>query len=117
MKQYKVLNLSKDIILLENVNLADSFFTRLKGLLGKTQLSEGQGIIIKPCNSVHTIGMKFAIDVAFIDNDNVVNHIINDMAPGKTSPIIRKAKYVIEAKSRSFEGRLDLGDKVLIEII
>lgn len=112
--QYKLLNLSQDTILLENIIIADNFFKRLKGLLGRTELSQGEGLIIKPCNSVHTIGMKFPIDVAFVDKNNIVNHIISQMGSGKFSPIIRKAAYVIEASAGAFEDRLNIGDKVNI---
>lgn len=112
--RYKILNLSQDTILLENIKIADSFFTRLKGLLGRTELLQGEGLIIKPCNSVHTIGMKFPIDVAFVDKNHIVNHIIIKMNSGKFSPIIKKAAYVIEARAGTFEGRLDIGDKVNI---
>lgn len=109
-----ILNRSKDITLLTKVEKADTFFGRLKGLLGKGSLSKGEGLLIKPCSSVHTIGMKFPIDVAFVDKDNKVIHIIEDMKKGKVSPIVKKSKFVLEAKSGAFKDKLSLGDRVEI---
>ena len=112
MKRYKILNSSNDITLLEDASLADSYFTRLKGLLGKSSLKDDEGLIIKPCNSVHTIGMKFSIDIAFVDKNNVIIHIIKDMVPGKLSSIVKKSSYVIESKGGLFEGKVNIGDRV-----
>lgn len=114
MKRYKILNSSNNTILLEDASLADSYFTRLKGLLGKSNIKDDEGLIIKPCNSVHTIGMNFSIDIAFVDKNNIIIHIIKDMVPGKLSSIVRKSFYVIEAKGGSFEGKVNIGDQVNI---
>lgn len=112
---YEIYNLSKENKLLDNVKIADSFFTRLKGLLGESGLEPGEGLIIKPCNSIHTFGMKFPIDIAFIDKDNKVVHIMDNTPKGKMSPIIKGAKYVIEARAGDFKARnLEVGD--IIEI-
>lgn len=109
-------NLSKENKLLDNVKIADSFSTRLKGLLGKSGLEPGEGLVIKPCNSIHTFGMKFPIDVAFVDKDNMVVHIMDNIPKGKMSPIIKGAKYVIEARAGEFKDRnLEVGDIIWTE--
>ena len=108
-------NLSKENMLLDNVKIADSFFTRLKGLLGEPGLEPGEGIVIKPCNSIHTLGMKFPIDVAFVNKDNMVIHIMDNIPKGKMSSIIKGAKYVIEARAGEFKARnLEVGDVIEI---
>lgn len=108
-------NLSKENKLLDDVKIADSFSTRLKGLLGKSGLEPGEGLVIKPCNSIHTFGMKFPIDVAFVDKNDVVVHIMHSVPKGKTSPIIKGAKYVIEARAGDFKARnLEVGDRIEI---
>ncbi len=100
---YRIFNLTQNIIVLENVRIAQSYFTRLKGLLGREDLDNSEGLVIKPCNSIHTIGMKFCIDVAFVDKNNIIIHIIKNMAPGKLSPIIKKSAFVIETKAGEFD--------------
>ncbi|MEB8473941.1 DUF192 domain-containing protein [Acidithiobacillus ferriphilus] len=49
------------------VQMADSFLDRLQGLLGKTGFSDQQGLLLTACGSVHTVGMRFPIDVIFLD--------------------------------------------------
>lgn len=110
---YKLVNLTKGNTVLEKLEIADSFKARLKGLLGRDDLEREEGLIIKPCNSVHTIGMKIPIDVAFVDSENEIIHIIDSMFPGKLSPIIKKSKYVIEVNAGVFKAKgLEIGDKI-----
>ncbi len=113
MKKVKVFNQSKNTILLEEVEIADSFFLRLKGLLGRSSLPPGKGMIIQPCKAVHTFAMVFPIDVAFVDKKNCICHIIESMVPYRFSPTIRKGHYVIEAPAGTLNtsGTI-LGDKI-----
>ncbi|MGE3726203.1 MAG: DUF192 domain-containing protein [Candidatus Sericytochromatia bacterium] len=83
-------------LLLSEVAHANSFFTRLRGLLGQKELKQEQGLLITPCHSVHTLGMHFAIGVVFLNRDGQVLHQISAMAPGKLSPVIKGAKQVLE---------------------
>lgn len=111
--KYLIKNITKDQIILDEVDFAQNFYTRLKGLLGKKDIKSRCGLIIKPCNSIHTIGMKFTIDVAFISNDNRVIHIINQMSPGKISPIIKNSSYCIETKGGQLDDlTLSIGDEI-----
>lgn len=113
MKKVKVFNESQNTLLLEEAELADSFFLRLKGLLGRSSLQVGSGMIIMPCKAVHTVGMNFKIDVAFIDKNNYVCHIINSMEPYRFSPTIKKAHYVIEAPPETFKNaRTKIGERI-----
>ena len=113
MKKVKVFNESKNTTLLEEAEKADSFFLRLKGLLGRSSLPPGKGMIIKPCKAVHTVAMAFTIDVAFVDENNYICHVINSMVPYRFSPTIRKAYYVIEAPAGTFKSSgTNLGDKI-----
>ncbi|HBZ35964.1 MAG TPA: DUF192 domain-containing protein [Rikenellaceae bacterium] len=108
----KLINVTKEKIVLDEVEVADSFVSRLKGLLGRKSLSIRSGLIIKPCNSVHCFFMKFPIDVAFVDKENRVVKIIFSMKPGSVSPIVSKSYFVIEANAGELEGDINLGDIV-----
>lgn len=109
-----LLNLTKEIEILNNIEIADTFESRLKGLLGRRSLDQGVGLIISPCNSVHCFFMKFSIDVAFIDKNNKVVKLIGNMKPGSVSPIISKAKFVIESNVGELTGFLEQGDEIRI---
>ena len=115
MQTHKIINKTKNITVLDKVVLANTFFSRLKGLMGKKALDKGEGIIIKPCSSIHSFGMKMAIDVAFIDKDNQVIFILENFKPKKMSPIIKGSKYVIETSANLFQDKLEVND--VIEVV
>ncbi len=113
MKKVKIINLSNNSVVLEQAEVADTFFLRLKGLLGRSGLPPGKGILIKPCRAVHTLGMSFSIDVAFVDNNNCICYLIEDMSPCKLSPAVKGSAYVIEGPAGTFkQSGTALGDEV-----
>ncbi|MDD4601999.1 hypothetical protein SDC9_14761 [bioreactor metagenome] len=91
----KVKNHTKQALLANQARMADSFFKRLRGLLGTKQLPMGEGLIIKPCSSVHTFGMAYHIDVLFIDKDNSIVKIAADLGPRQMA-VCSGSAYVIE---------------------
>jgi uncharacterized protein len=83
---------------------------RRKGLLGRDGI-EG-ALVIKPCRQVHTMGMKFAIDVAFCDRSGLVIHSAT-MKPGRLSRFVVRSSLAIEAEAGSFaEWGLAIGDVI-----
>jgi uncharacterized protein len=68
---------------------------RLVGLLGRSTLPAGQGIWLTPCQAVHTIGMKFAIDVVFVARDGTVLRIDQSVPPGRIR-LCWRARSIIE---------------------
>ena len=111
----KISNKTKGTLLAEEVVLADRFFLRIKGLLGKKDMKMGQALIIKPCDSIHTFFMRFAIDVIFIDRQNKVDLAIQCLKPWRLSPICWKSKFVIELPSGVIrESRTEKGDEIAI---
>lgn len=90
-----IVNSKHNIIIANDAQVANTFFTRLKGLLGTSHLGIGKGLIIRPCNSIHTVAMKYPIDVLFMDEHDKVLKIANDMTSGKFS-LCRNSSYVVE---------------------
>lgn len=102
--------------LLGRVARANHFWTRLKGLLGRSGIDQDEGLLIEPCNSVHCLGMKFSIGVVFLSKDHQVLHLIEEMPPGKLSPVIKGAKKVLEMHpARLRQAGLKLGDRLGFE--
>ena len=97
---------------LATLDVADSFSTRFKGLLGRDGY-EG-AFLIKPAASVHMIGMKFPIDVAFCGKDLTVLDAIT-MRPNRVSLIRPHARCVIEAEAGAF-ARWELKRGDVLEI-
>jgi len=86
--------------------VADTFVSRFRGALGKNQLVVGDALWIKPCNSVHTFGMTYSIDVIYLDAQKRIKKIVTDIRPNRVSGSL-KAKSVVEMKSGEI-NRLDL---------
>lgn len=92
--------LVKEDKVLATVEVADSFVGRLRGLLGRSDVDGAY--LIRGAASVHTVGMRFPIDVAYCDNDlNVLATVT--MQPMRVGRPRRKARVVIEARAGAFE--------------
>jgi len=78
--------------------MADSCWARMKGLIGRSadQFTEEQGLWIKPCEGIHTIGMSFPIDVAYLDGAGRIIHIYSGLPPFRLGVLKFKARSVLE---------------------
>jgi len=92
----KIYNSTQNNLIADDVKVAQSFVTRSVGLLSKKSISEGEALIIKPCCSIHTFFMKFAIDVLFLNKKNKVVALYENVSPWRILPIHLNSKYVIE---------------------
>lgn len=105
--------LVRDGEVLATVEVASTFGGRLRGLLGRDGV-EG-ALLIEPARSVHTIGMRFPIDVAYLDATMTVveTRCMRTWRPGR--PRLR-ARCVLEAEAGAFERwRLQPGDHLEIK--
>jgi uncharacterized membrane protein (UPF0127 family) len=95
---------------LASVEIAEDHNSRRRGLRGRDHLQGA--FILRPCSWVHTIGMRFAIDVAHIDAEGTVMKI-TQMPPFRIGVPVRRARFVVEAEHGAFERwGLNLGDPV-----
>jgi len=95
---------------LASAEVADSRTERRRGLLGRTDLDGA--LVIRPCRGVHTIGMKFPIDVAFLDGDGVVMKTLQ-MPRHRLGMPVPKTRLVIEARAGAFaRWGLRVGDVI-----
>ncbi len=109
-------NRTKNRVIAEKVEIANTFFSRLRGLLGRHELQRGEALVIEPCNSIHTIGMKFSIDALFLDGDGRVVALRRDIRPYRFTRIFRNAKRVVELPVSTIEdSRTSIGDHIDIE--
>jgi uncharacterized membrane protein (UPF0127 family) len=83
------------------VELATTRRARRRGLLGRDGL-DGV-LVLAPCRQVHTIGMRFAIDVAFVGRDGRVRHVVT-MRPGRVSRPVWRGRWVVEGPAGAFAG-------------
>ena len=112
----KVINQNKNKILADNAILAKGLFKRLKGLLGKKMLSDGQALILKPCNSIHTFFMCFPIDVLFLNKDKKVIKCISSLKPFRMTNPVLCASYAIELPAGKINAsQTEASDTILIQ--
>jgi uncharacterized membrane protein (UPF0127 family) len=105
--------LTRDGEVLATLEVADSGRSRARGLLGRDGI-EG-ALYLQPAKSVHTIGMRFAIDVAFVDKDMVVLRTVT-MRTWRLGLPVFKALGVIEAEAGAFgHWNLKAGDQLEIK--
>ena len=105
-----IMNTTRNITLAQQAKLADTFWLRLRGLLGTDCLPDGNALIIKPCSSVHTFGMKYPIDVIFAGKDNRILKTVDAMRPGGISAC-SGSSYVVELPAGSLAAtRTSCGD-------
>jgi len=81
----KIANPARQSVLADNVEVADHGAARNKGLLGRDRLSSGEGLWIVPCEAVHTFGMRFPIDLVYIDRKKVVRKVRSNVRPWRLS--------------------------------
>ena len=79
-----------------DIVFANTPVKRLKGLLGDKGLMDGQALIIKPCNCIHTLFMSFSIDALFVDKNNKVVKALGQLSPFRFSKLYWKSKIVVE---------------------
>lgn len=84
-----------------DLGIADSIWLRLRGLLGR-RISNNFGLIIMPCNSIHTMWMAYDIDAVFLDSKGRITSIHQHLAPWKFARC-KHAKNVLELKSGNAE--------------
>jgi len=92
----KVINLSKNTVLADEAKMADTFFTRLVGLLNRNSLKKGEALILAPSNCIHSLFMRFTIDVIFLYKTGKVIDALTSFKPFRLSPVYFNASLTIE---------------------
>ncbi len=109
----RVINSTKQNEVVARLQVAENLFARMKGLLGRRALAEGEGLLIKPCKGIHTFGMRFPIDAVFLDNRNVVIAIRKDLASNRLTPIYSNAVSVLELPAGTADATdTKIGDEI-----
>lgn len=97
-------NRARGVSLGERVEVADGFWTRLRGLLGRAGLEPGCGLLLTPCRGVHMVGMRFPLDVLLLDGGRRVVALYQDLAPGKRTRFHGKARHALELPAGTIES-------------
>jgi uncharacterized protein len=110
-----VTNAASGAVLADKADVADTSSSRKRGLLKHGGLAAGEGIWIVPCSGVHSFGMKFDIDLVYLDREYHVRKLRNAMKPGRMSLCLR-AHSVLELPSGTIERtRTRAGQRLQLE--
>ena len=108
-----LVNARNDVTIASEVNLALTRAERRKGLLGRDSLDPSAALVISPCSSIHTMFMRFPIDVIFVDRDGRAVRIVKAMVPWRIA--MARAHAVIELPAGSLGPRdVKVGDELYL---
>ncbi len=111
----KIFNQTQKNLLVSDLKIADTFISRLIGLLTRTSLNQGEGLLITHCQSIHMYFMRFPIDVVFVDRNNQIVGLVENIKPFRLSPLFLKASYAIELPSFTIQhSPAFLGDQLAL---
>ncbi|MDP3042652.1 MAG: DUF192 domain-containing protein [Candidatus Omnitrophota bacterium] len=112
----KIINQSNSAVLADRARVADTFYKRLVGLLNRNSLEKGEALILKPCSSIHTLFMRFPIDVLFLDKNGKVIGLLSVFRPFRFSPVYFGASLAIELLAGTIQlTQTKLGNIIKIE--
>jgi len=112
-----VINLTKQTWLATKVRKADNFLTRLVGLLKRTHLGPEEALWLMPSKGIHTIGMKFPIDVVFLNKTQRVVGLTSGLAPYRISSVHFRSYSVVELPNGTIKkSQTELGDQFEISL-
>jgi hypothetical protein len=112
-----VYNKTQETFVATEATIANSYFPRLVGLLGKTKrwAQPGRGLWIVPSRGVHTIGMLFPIDLIFLSKDKQVVHVEEHVRPFRISAVSLKASSILELPAHTiYRTGTKIGDQLEI---
>lgn len=113
-KQVYMYNKTRETFVATEAEVADTYFRRLIGLLGRTRrwARPGRGLWIVPSCGVHTLGMMFSIDLVYLDSQGKVVHIEEYVRPFRISKVSLKTRSVLELPPHTvFRTRTQIGDQ------
>jgi uncharacterized protein len=109
----RVVNETRQSVIGGQIHLMDTMLGRMRGFLLRPRPEAGEGIFLTPCRGVHMYGMRFPLDVLFVDSQGTVLALHADLQPGRRTPVYRAARYAIELPSGTIEAsRTEVGDRL-----
>ena len=105
-------NATKKTTVCDRCHFANSVLKRMVGLLNRKALAPGEGLLLDRCYGIHTIGMRFPIDVLFLDKELHVMRAVQALPPFRTC-VVRQAVYVLELPVGAIRASLtEAGDQI-----
>ena len=117
MDKIRVKHLKSGKFLGENIEMANSFYTRLRGLMFAKGFGDRDGIWFQPSNSIHSFFVKIKFDVIFINSDNQVVKVYRNFKPWRLTPIIFRSSRVLELPAGTVGDEVIPGDELEVTFV
>jgi uncharacterized membrane protein (UPF0127 family) len=101
-KRFSAVRTSGGAVVCDSCLIAESPWLRMKGLLGRADLPDGEGILLRPASSIHMAFMRFPIDAVFVTRDLTVLKVVRNLAPWRMASK-RRAHAVFELPAGTCE--------------
>lgn len=112
----RVYNEDREVELVSRGERALTFWTRGRGLMGRTSFEPGEGLLIEPCNSIHCFFMRIPIDVLYLDDENRVLDVDVQMRPWRVGKPRWTAAKVLELPAGTVQrSATRVGDRLAIQ--
>jgi uncharacterized membrane protein (UPF0127 family) len=112
-------NRTRNAYLASHLTVAGTHWSRLRGLMGKDAASfpAGDGLWIVPSRGVHTLAMKFPIDVLYLDANKLVVHVEQNLKPWRVARVSMHTASVLELPGNTLESSgTTIGDEIEIAL-
>lgn len=96
MRRLSVVNRTRERPLGDRIAVADRFWSRLRGMIGRPAPGRGEGLFIAPSRGVHMYGMAYPLDVVLLDEAGCVVAVYSGLEPGRRTEVHREAHYALE---------------------
>ncbi|MDA8194635.1 MAG: DUF192 domain-containing protein [Thermaerobacter sp.] len=91
-------------VLAEHATLANTFWSRFRGLMGRSTLLPGTAFVFPRTNAIHTFFMRFPIDVVFVDREGRIVRIVKRVPPWRMGPVAWSAAWTVELPAGTLVG-------------
>jgi len=112
----RVVNLTRQRTLVAGGQVANTWWSRLRGLIGSEPLAPGEGLLIVPCKAIHTHFMRFPIDVLYVDAGKEVVGIGHALPPWRFGRLYHRSRFVLELPAGAANNTdTQVGDRLQIK--
>jgi uncharacterized membrane protein (UPF0127 family) len=106
---------TRGTVVAEDIRLAEGIWSRFWGLMGRKNLPRGAGLLLRPSSSIHTVFMRFPIDVVFLDRALLVVKVVAEMKPYRATIAFGGAHSALELNAGdAARAQLEKGDQLAL---
>ena len=114
-RKYCVYNQTRECFLSLGVTVANTTFSRLRGLIGRLHLKSDEGIWVVPSSGVHTLGVFVPLDLIYLDENYKVIHLVEHFPTFRIAPLRVQSESVLELGAHTiYSSQTQIGDQLLI---